>query len=51
MFQRPAAHAADLERCLDKWVAAHRKEVGEDAPIKAHQIEEWKAWCKQGKRP
>ena len=44
----PGAAAQD---CVDGWMAAHRKEVGPDAPIRMDQIGEWEEWCKQGKRP
>lgn len=57
----PAPHAATASpaptasvaspACVDSWIAAHRKEVGPDAPINSEQIGEWEGWCKEGKRP
>lgn len=38
-------------QCLDRWIAAYRQEVGEEAMIKTDQIGEWESWCKQGKSP
>jgi len=46
---RPAT--VDISSCVDMWTAAHRKEVGEEAPIRMDQVGEWEEWCKQGKRP
>ncbi|WP_308446455.1 hypothetical protein, partial [Chitinimonas sp. BJYL2] len=37
--------------CTDKWIVAHRKQVGEDAPISADQMTEWEDWCRVGKQP
>lgn len=37
--------------CVDKWLAAHRKEVGPDAPVRVEQLDEWEAWCRAGKQP
>lgn len=37
--------------CVDKWIAVRRKEIGLEAPIPFEQKNEWKAWCRAGKRP
>jgi hypothetical protein len=37
--------------CVEKWVAAHRKEVGAEALIGADQLSEWEEGCKAGKLP
>lgn len=42
--------AAD-STCLDDWIAAFRKEAGEDAMIVSEQLNEWEGWCSEGKRP
>ncbi|MFG9747225.1 hypothetical protein EWS90_28305 [Pseudomonas aeruginosa] len=39
------------ENCLDAWITAYRKEVGEEAPIINDQINEWEDWCASGKYP
>ena len=50
--QNVAPPAAGLpESCTDAWAAAVRRERGEDALVSRGQLEEWTAWCKQGKRP
>ncbi|MGV8860263.1 MAG: toxin-antitoxin system YwqK family antitoxin [Pseudomonas sp.] len=46
----PAAGAAN-ENCLDKWITTFRDETEADALISNEQLEEWKAWCRDGKRP
>jgi hypothetical protein len=43
--------SASSATCTDKWVAAHRKQVGEDAAISQEQLGEWEVWCKEGKLP
>ena len=51
-FTRPAASSpANVDACRDKYIASHRKQVGEDAAINADQIDEWESWCRQGKQP
>lgn len=40
-----------LRNCEDRWMAAFRKEQGEETIISAGQIEEWSAWCVAGKTP
>lgn len=45
------ANISNIEICVDSWTAAYRKEVGQDAWIKADQLDEWKNWCKEGKIP
>lgn len=47
---QPHGPPADLDACVSDWVAAHRKAVGDDAVIAADQLDEWQAWCVQGKR-
>lgn len=39
------------ENCLDAWIIAFRKEVGEEAPIGSEQLDEWEGWCASGKYP
>lgn len=39
------------KQCLDAWITAHRKEVGELALISYDQISEWESWCSEGKTP
>lgn len=39
------------DNCLDAWIAAYRKEVGDEAMIVSGQIDEWNQWCDEGKRP
>jgi len=43
--------AAANGTCLDDWIAAFRKDAGEDAMIGSEQLDEWKDWCSEGKRP
>lgn len=43
--------AAQVDACVDTWVAAFRKANGEEAPISSDQLGEWNGWCKAGKRP
>lgn len=40
-----------VDACVDTWIDAHRKEVGEDAMISYDQINEWVVWCKEGRKP
>lgn len=40
-----------IEACVDNWMAAFRKENGEDAPVRTEQLDEWEAWCKDGRLP
>lgn len=47
----PQAAAQGSAACLDSWIAAFRKEHGEEAAVNHGQLEEWEAWCKEGKRP
>jgi antitoxin component YwqK of YwqJK toxin-antitoxin module len=47
---RDRATSADLDACVNEWTAAHRKVVGEDALITVDQLDEWREWCRQGKR-
>lgn len=49
--QPVSAAMPTAEACQEKWVAAHRRQVGADAPIRADQLDEWEAWCKEGKAP
>ncbi|GAB3245099.1 toxin-antitoxin system YwqK family antitoxin [Chitinimonas naiadis] len=46
-----SGQTAGDQACLDKWIAAHRKAVGEDAVITADQLGEWEGWCRAGKQP
>ncbi len=43
--------AANVDACTDKWLAAHRKAVGPDAPVRMEQLDEWETWCRAGKQP
>jgi hypothetical protein len=40
---------AQLTACVDKKLAAYRKEVGADAVVEAPQLEEWEGQCKAGR--
>jgi len=42
---------ANLDACLQKWIAAHHKNAGADAPIRQDVLEEWKDECRTGKTP
>ena len=42
---------ADIDRCVDQWSDAFHKKNGEDAMIIADMLDEWGAWCKDGKHP
>ena len=42
---------AQVDACVNKWTNAHRASAGEDAIIRYDMINEWEAWCKQGKTP
>ncbi|HIE1653690.1 TPA: toxin-antitoxin system YwqK family antitoxin [Burkholderia cenocepacia] len=42
---------SDLNRCIDVWNAAFRRENGGDSIVTADQLDEWRSWCKAGKRP
>ena len=37
--------------CLDAWITAFRKDVGDEAPIVSEQLNEWEDWCASGKYP
>lgn len=43
--------ASDPQACVDSWMAAFRKEVGQDAMVTMDQVGEWEGWCKSGKTP
>lgn len=45
------SNPAEINACIDQWVTAFRKEKGDDAMIAEDQTEEWRGWCKQGKKP
>lgn len=49
--QKPQNNTKKIEACVDKWIDAHRKEVGDDTVIFADQLKEWEGWCKKGKEP
>lgn len=50
--QKPTkASAKSIDKCVDAWADAYRKERGDDAMIATDQINEWKGWCKAGKHP
>jgi antitoxin component YwqK of YwqJK toxin-antitoxin module len=38
-----------LSMCVSTWVTAFRKEQGEDVIVTKDQLDEWQAWCSQGK--
>ena len=42
---------ADIDSCVDQWSDAFHKKNGEDAMIIADMLDEWGAWCKDGKHP
>lgn len=37
--------------CVPLWIAAYRKENGNDAIVTADQLSEWGSWCKDGRKP
>ncbi|MFU6378996.1 hypothetical protein ACM792_27780 [Metapseudomonas otitidis] len=41
----------DPEKCLNDWIKAFHNDAGEDALIVGEQLNEWKAWCSEGKLP
>lgn len=49
--QDSAPSSEDLDQCVLKWIDAFRKEVGEDAGVRADQLEEWEEWCADGQVP
>ncbi|MDV5862516.1 toxin-antitoxin system YwqK family antitoxin [Pseudomonas aeruginosa] len=46
-----STQAFSSEACLDAWITAYRKEIGDAAMIVSEQIDEWKDWCGEGKLP
>lgn len=47
----PASSAMDAEACLDDWIAAYRREEGDEVAIIHDQITEWQQWCSEGRLP
>lgn len=45
------ANNVSPDMCVDKWIDAYRKEVGQDAIVTNDQLGEWEGWCKEGKQP
>lgn len=43
--------ALSIDSCVEKWTAAHRQTVEQDAMISGSQLDEWETWCKNGKLP
>lgn len=39
-----------LSPCVSAWLAAFRKEQGEDVVVTKDQLDEWQQWCSQGRR-
>lgn len=46
-----AAPSISADACVDSWIAAFRKENGEETLVTHDQLGEWESWCKEGKRP
>lgn len=46
-----AGISVDPEQCLNAWIEAFRKDLGEDAMIVGEQLSEWEGWCSEGKLP
>jgi len=46
-----AAPDATSDPCVMSWVAAYRKEAGQDVIVTQDQLDEWQQWCHQGKHP
>ena len=46
-----STQAFSSEGCLDAWITAYRKEIGDEAMIVSEQINEWEDWCSEGKLP
>ena len=51
LMSEPATPKVDAEKCLDIWIDAYHKEVGEEAMISADQTGEWEGLCNEGKLP
>jgi antitoxin component YwqK of YwqJK toxin-antitoxin module len=47
----PAATAGSLDDCVSAWTTAFHHESGDDAMVNADQLDEWRSWCRSGKRP
>ncbi|KWO50048.1 toxin-antitoxin system YwqK family antitoxin [Burkholderia territorii] len=45
------AGSSDNDICVSVWTAAFHRENGDDAIVTADQLNEWRSWCKEGKRP
>lgn len=45
------AGSADNDICVSIWTAAFHRENGDEATVTADQLNEWRSWCKAGKRP
>ncbi|WP_288842664.1 hypothetical protein [uncultured Deefgea sp.] len=41
---------ANINKCVDEFVVAYRTEIGNEAIVRAEQLQEWEDWCKTGKR-
>lgn len=46
-----AAPSVEVQVCVEGWTAAHRRQVGRDAPIKADLLDDWQEMCLAGKKP
>lgn len=40
-----------IDNCVNKWVNAYRRDMGDDALVRADMLDEWESWCKKGKQP
>lgn len=45
-----ASGESPTDRCVDRWVDAYRKEVGQDTVVTQDQLNEWTQWCQAGKQ-
>ncbi|MCY1392078.1 hypothetical protein D9M71_69390 [compost metagenome] len=51
LYLADSTQAFSSEGCLDAWITAYRKEMGDEAMIVSEQIDEWEDWCSEGKLP
>jgi len=46
-----APNSNSIEECQALWISAYQAEIGEDAMINSEQLDEWRGWCSEGKKP
>ena len=50
-YPAPTPVAQPATSCIDLWINAYRKEMGEDAGIRSDILEEWEGMCEAGQTP